>query len=296
MGTPTPAVFAKRGKRSPKTSAPVAQVPAVPTWHMLPIHQPLKIAVVGFASNTRDLAPFKDGTWQIWGLNNLWTFLPRYDAWWEVHDPEQIESLYGADYVKFLKELRIPLFMQKRYPEYPASIEIPRKELAEKVQNGRDFWPSSISFMVAMAIMLMSGPDGRALPGSELALYGIDLLGPDEYSFQREGCGFLIGIAEGRGIKVTIPDAASLLKGAYVYGYEAGEYSPAQYSTFLDSQTVFYAKKKEEALAMIHTYDGAIQAFQNAKTMFHHNVRGGKLAIVNPPPPQPPAAEGVKAT
>jgi len=248
---------------------------------------PLKIAVVGFASNSRDLAPFKDTSWQIWGLNNLWQYIPRFDAWWEVHDPAQIEQLYGPEYVKFLKELKKPLFMQKHYDEYPSSIEIPRKELAEKVQNGRDFWPSSISFMIATAIYMGA---------QEIALYGIDLLGDDEYSFQREGCGYLIGIAEGRGIKVTIPDPASLLKHSYVYGYEAGEFSPGQFETFLMNQATQYAQKKQELLAQIHTFDGACQAFQNAHTMFKHHYRGGKLAGVPTTPAVTPAAPTTGAT
>ena len=276
-------------------------IPVVPTKRN-------RIAVVGFASNTRDEAPFKDTSWEIWGLNNLHTFVPRWDRWFEMHDPKQIEQLYGAEYVKFLKEATNPVYMQKHEDDVPASVEFPRLDLEKRVV-GRQFWPSSISFMLALAVDELSIPDPldpkrwRAIEGAELFIAGIDLLGDDEYTFQREGCGHLIGIAEGRGIKVTIPEKASLLKAAYMYGYEAGEYSPDPLITFCNSQTTAYQKKQQEALASVHTYDGAAQAFQTVATMAKHLGRGGVVAGVIPQPkekkpddqvhPDGPAAVGV---
>jgi len=242
-----------------------------------------KIAVVGFASNTRDEAPYKDTSWEIWGLNNLWSFLPRWDRWFEVHDPKQLEGLYGPEYIKFLKEAAQPIYMQAHVPEYPASIAYPKAELEERV-NPRKFWPSSISFMLALAIDELSDSDKRAIPGAEIFIAGIDLLGDDEYTFQREGCGHLIGLAEGRGIKVTIPEKASLLKANYEYGYQSGEFSPDAFDTYLASQAAQYTKKQQEAIATVHTYDGASQAFQTARTMFKHYSRGGAVAKVETKP------------
>jgi len=255
------------------------------------VPRPLKIALVGFASNTRDLAPYGDTSWEIWGLNNLWKYLPRYDRWFEIHDPKQLEGLYGAEYVEFLKNTTKPVYMQKHFDEYPSSVEIPKADLEKRVMNGRPFWPSSISFMLALAIDMLSDENGKALEGAELGVYGIDLIGEDEYSFQREGAGYLIGIAEGRRIKVTVPDPASLLKANYVYGYDAGEYSPDGYDTFLMAQMSQYAKKKEEALSTVHTYDGAFQGFSNALTMYRHHKRGGVLAGNKPAPTTGEAAK-----
>lgn len=242
--------------------------------------QRTKIAVVGFASNTRDEAPYKDTTWEIWGLNNLWNFLPRYDRWFEIHDPKQIEQLYGAEYVGFLKATTSPLYMQAHFDEYPASISYPKAEMEARVV-GRKFWPSSISYMLALAIDTLTDytvSPPRAVPGAEIGVWGIDLLGDDEYSFQREGCGHLIGVAEGRGIKVTVPEKASLLKTNYDYGYDSGEFSPDAFDTFLMHQAGTYERKQQEAMATVHTYDGAKQAFLTARTMFKHYARGGAVA------------------
>jgi hypothetical protein len=251
----------------------------------------LKVAVVGFASNSRDLAPYSDHSWEIWGLNNLYKYLPRWTRWFEMHDPEQIGALYGTEYVEFLQKSTQPVYMQKHYEAYPASIEFPRSELAKRVQSGREFWPSSISYMLALAIDELTDPaTGRARAGAEIGLYGIDLLGDDEYSFQREGCGFLVGVAEGRGIKVTIPPAASLLKHAYMYGYEVGEHSPDQYEVYLASQAQMYGQKRMEALAQAQTFDGAMQGFQTALTMYRHQKRGGALAQPETKPAEAKAA------
>jgi hypothetical protein len=133
----------------------------------------------------------------------------------------------------------------------------------------------------------------RAIPGAELFVAGIDLLGDDEYTFQREGCGHLIGIAEGRGIKVTIPEKASLLKAGYMYGYEAGEFSPDPAITFALSQAGAYEKKQQEALATVHTYDGAKQAFQTMATMLKHLGRGGVVGGVIPQPKEKKANDAI---
>lgn len=243
-----------------------------------------KISLVGFASNTRDLAPYKDASWEIWGLNNLYAFIPRYTRWFEMHDPAQILGLYGQPYVDFLKGCTVPLYMQKHVPEYPASIAFPLAELGAQGYGGEDgqFWPSSISYMLALAISEQP---------AEIALYGIDLVGGDEHSLQREGCGFLIGLARGRGIKVTIPPAASLLKSSYRYGYDPGQWSPDEFDTFLAGQAAMYDGKKRESEAALHVYDGATQAYTNARTMYAHARRGGRLAGV--PPKEQPKDEGL---
>jgi hypothetical protein len=176
--------------------------------------------------------------------------------------------------------------MQKHYDEYPASIEFPLAELSAQGLAGPsgNFWPSSISYMLALA--LSENP-------AEVGLWGVDLVGGDEHSLQREGCGFLIGLALGRGVKVTIPEAASLLKSSYRYGYDPGEWSPDQYETFLVSQTNSYGQKKREVEATLHTYDGAEQAFRNALTFYQHARRGG---VVNGGglPGVPPLKEAAK--
>jgi hypothetical protein len=74
----------------------------------------------------------------------------------------------------------------------------------EVEQTTGDYWCSSIAYMFALA--LHEGAE-------EIALYGVDMRGDnDEYAYQRPNMEYLIGLARGRGVLVTLPDACSLCK------------------------------------------------------------------------------------
>lgn len=61
-----------------------------------------KVALVGFSQKTRDMAPFADDTWEIWGLNEEYNWFPkkvgdevvveswlkRFDRWFQMHPRE----------------------------------------------------------------------------------------------------------------------------------------------------------------------------------------------------------------
>ncbi len=71
--------------------------------------------------------------------------------------------------------------------------------------------------MLALAITeMVTHPDVKALHYGlgecEIALYGIDVSPDDEWSYQRACIEYLVGIAIGKGIKVTIPESSALLK------------------------------------------------------------------------------------
>jgi len=46
-----------------------------------------KLAIVGFAGTTRDLAPFDDDEYEIWGLNEEYNYdwMKRFDRWFQIH-------------------------------------------------------------------------------------------------------------------------------------------------------------------------------------------------------------------
>jgi hypothetical protein len=48
-----------------------------------------KVALVGFADSWK-LAPFDDPTVDVWGLNELYKYVPRWDRWFELHDAETL--------------------------------------------------------------------------------------------------------------------------------------------------------------------------------------------------------------
>jgi len=46
-----------------------------------------KVAIVGFAEATRALAPFDDPSYEVWALNEEYTYpwLKRFDRWFQMH-------------------------------------------------------------------------------------------------------------------------------------------------------------------------------------------------------------------
>ena len=167
-----------------------------------------KIAIVGFARPHRDLAPYDDPSWEIWGVNDAWSFMPRSDRWFEIHSlaVHEWELRRAKGHIEFLASYDGPLYMIDHYDQYPNSIAFPLAEVLEGL--GRVYLTSSIAYMLALAIH--ENPE-------EIGMWGVDMRSQTEYAKQRPACEWLIGVAEGRGIKVTLPEGCALMQGE-LYG------------------------------------------------------------------------------
>lgn len=166
----------------------------------------LKVAIVGLASSTHDDAPWVDSTWEKWGLpwdDKAWPFMDRH---FEMHDQRLLDgphSQRGPDYAARLQDCD-RLYTQSNYPF---------AEVAKTI--GQAYWNSSIAY--AMALAIHEGAE-------EIAIYGVDMDGTDEYAYQRPNMEYLIGFARGRGISVHIPKQSALCrfepKGIKFYDHE----------------------------------------------------------------------------
>ena len=154
----------------------------------------MKVAIVGLASSTHSDAPWFDDTWEKWGLpwdDKGWPFMARH---FEMHDQRLLDSEHskrGPDYAERLKDCS-RLYTQENYP-----FEAVAKTI------GQAYWNSSISYAMALAIH-----EGAR----EIAIYGVDMDGTDEYAYQKANMEYLIGVARGRGIQVYIPPQSALCK------------------------------------------------------------------------------------
>lgn len=177
-----------------------------------------KVALVGFASSYKD-APYDDDAWEIWGLNEAWKYLPRWDRWFELHKREIFAKEGDRDqaaHVVWLQQQPAddrPIYMLQRFPDIPASRSFPLQELTEAFfpDQPAGYWTSSVSYMLALAI---------AEGFQEIGLYGIDLASETEYAYQRPAAEYLIGVARGMGRTVTIAPGSALLKAPARYGYD----------------------------------------------------------------------------
>lgn len=119
-----------------------------------------------------------------------------------------------------INKRKLPLLSVRKYKHIPTSIEYPLKEVTNKVLGGKPYYIGGISYMIAYAVYQECW--------DKLTLYGINLDGKEEWSYQRPCVEHHLGIAVGRGMDVdVIGSEAKVLKSPAdaLYGY-LGTYPP----------------------------------------------------------------------
>lgn len=164
-----------------------------------------KVAIIG-TGETRDLAPYDDPEWEIWGLNENKQL--RADRWFQIHHikAETIEEIQWLN-----DNVKVPIYMVKHYPEIPLSIPYPLKEVL-KMPFAKPYFTCSFAYQVALAIYENF---------EEIGLWGVALPkgSPRERTVERMCLEWWLGVAAGRGTKITFPKSDLLLWHKYLYGY-----------------------------------------------------------------------------
>lgn len=206
-----------------------------------------KIALIGSAPSSVQLAPYKDLDWQIWGCSpGAIVHVPRADLWFEMHAMNDVNRpCRDPIYVERVNKLGCPVMMVEERPDiFPKAMRYPVEEMLEAF--GPWCWGSTISHMFALAIY--HRPE-------VIQLYGIDMSANEEYSLQRPTLHMLIDKAQDRGIEVQTPMESDLLRPTPMYGYR--EFDPL----FIKMQ-----KRREEITARINA---AEQRLSHARDEIH---------------------------
>ncbi len=241
--------------------------------------KPKKVAILGFAGTSRNLAPFNNPEWEVWGLNALFKEIPwatNFTRWFEFHpykDILSIEAGGGPEYQKFLQQLKIPLYTEIQYDEFPTSVRYPLEKICDTFHIGTQelrrivknehveymnirnaYLTNSISQMIALAIYEMLYENSGI---EEIGIWGVDMAHSTEYSAQRPSCEFYLGICEGLRLAGklktwTLPKESSLLKHKYIYGYES------------EAENAFKAALKARKQQLINTRNQYLQQVQTA--------------------------------
>lgn len=184
-----------------------------------------KIALVGSAPSSVNLAPFGDTSWEIWGCSpGLYPFAKRVNAWFEIHNWELGKERFSTDYKTFMAKLACPVYMISPVAEIPGSVAYPIDAVFNHVcgwtvnpageWRARHFsradFSSSISWMFALAIM--QKPD-------VIGLWGIDMSASEEWVFQRSACQNMIELCKALGIEVAVPGESDILRPPPLYGF-----------------------------------------------------------------------------
>ena len=167
-----------------------------------------KLAIVGAGKTTRHTAPFDDVSFDIWGIhkhaNADW--MKRCDAVIEVHsehkikistspgvpNDEYLEWLYTTDTLIYT----VHLSGFENFKPYPLE-EIKRDLLGYISIMDREINIFNSSVDYALALGIYQGY-------KEMEIYGMPMRSGKEYTHQRPGFAFWVGLAVGRGVKINM--------------------------------------------------------------------------------------------
>lgn len=224
-----------------------------------------RVAIVGFAESSRNLAPYDDPSWEIWGLNQLDHHIPRADRWFEIHQRQVFlaDTVRDVDYLATLRGFQIPVYMQEHHADIPNSVRFPIERV---LQFGEiDYFQSSIALMFALAMV-----EGF----EEIGVWGVDLVVGSEYDYQKPNLEFWLGLALGKGLRVSLPAQTALLKQSYRYGYD---HPPSKGPLTLQHFDTRIAKLQEEhgrLLTQINACEGALMEAQNWRFALELALKG----------------------
>jgi len=204
-----------------------------------------KVALVGYAPSWKD-APYNDPDIEIWIMNDMYDFAPRYDRLFDIHMIDEIKTRKSRGegnklHYEMLKTIDKPIYMQEHYPEIPASVKFPLDILTDAYKTDsmgdKIFLACSVSHMLALAIY-----EGF----EEIQIYGIHEAVDSEYKDEMPSVVYWLGFAAGKGIKIKVSPDSPLLKAYFVYGYEEPEY--AEFHRALEGEKIRIQNIQKEAV------------------------------------------------
>jgi hypothetical protein len=232
------------------------------TTSTLPVTAPpvKKAAIVGTAG-TWKLCPFQDPDLHIYGLNDLYVLgmsLQNFKGWFDLHPLHQMVFRAGrtvseADFqpgqylrpqghLDWLRTRPFPVFLQQAQPTWPNSREFPREQIQAKFGK---YFSSTPAWMLAW--LIQEGYD-------EIHVYGIHLATQWEYMRQRPNFEWLLGVAMGKGVRVVVPERASILKDHFIYAYEQKPEVPVDHVRRRLHQTKVFGKRLNDIKAQLPWY------------------------------------------
>lgn len=178
----------------------------------------MKVAIVA-KGGTSSLAPWRNPEWEIWGLP--WISYPRVTRLFDLHTQEcvdccPVEWFQKGEWVeKGRKQFEtVPVYCDSsRAHLYPDAVPYPLEAVQAFLPYA--YLENSIAYQLALA--MYEGAE-------EIGLYGVHMMGRPEFVYERPSVTYLVGLAQGKGIRVSIPPGSPLFMSAY----EAGRYGPKE--------------------------------------------------------------------
>ena len=182
---------------------------------------PEKIAICGTGSGWELLPIQSDHT--IYCLND-YVYAEKYGVTPDVlfimdildEKPMVVAGMQNlGEVIQRINKMGVPLVAPFKYAEIPKSEAFPLEE-CEK-QFGMAYFTNTIAYMIAYA--LLKG-------AKEIDIYGVNQASSSEYFYEKSGVEYWLGVANGRGVKISINGSKSELLsnkarfgGGLLYGY-----------------------------------------------------------------------------
>ncbi|MBL4621018.1 MAG: hypothetical protein JKY89_01330 [Immundisolibacteraceae bacterium] len=217
-----------------------------------------KVLILGSSYNTLKDAPIDNQDYTIIALSGFQNSC--VDIYFEMHDRKKWRK--GTN--EYLYSCKKPVVCQKQYGDLPKSIDFPFTECFQDIQE--NYYTSSISYILAFVLLYKNV--------EEIAIYGVDLTDDEEYRNQRPCTEYLLGILQGRGVKLNIPNKSALLKSDHLYGYEkkSDQYISLEYLQARQQQIFNERKDLQFQLKML---EGAARENEQHIANYKKLDRGG---------------------
>lgn len=174
-----------------------------------------KVGLLGSHTNSLVFAPWDDPSWELWGHASARGLYKRSpDVYFDLHRREcwTRRQNMKAEYPRWLAANRVPIYMQAKHPEVPASLKYPLEQVCMELPERYRYFTNHVAYMIALAL---------AQGVTHIGLFGVNYGHHSEYQTQRGSAEFWLGVAHGRGVQLVLPSTSTLLqepKALYGYG------------------------------------------------------------------------------
>ena len=181
---------------------------------------PLKtreVVLLGYAEDTRLLLDSMRDDVEVWGINMANAFTKRKGHYWFQLHPRSWATggnaptgYYGRpkEHLDFLRKFEgEAVWMLESATDIPKMRLYPRAEIASLYG---EYLTSTFAYMLALALY----EHDHGMPIQTVHLFGINLSALEEYAGQRPCAEYWLGRLEQAGVRVDVPAASALLKGA----------------------------------------------------------------------------------
>ena len=181
------------------------------------------LVIMGSHPRTRGLFDFSRTDCDVWLFNEAakQEWAKRADGVFQLHIPTIWRNPLNRNdpkHYEWLKTTETPVFMQEKYEDVPASVELPKDGILGMMPNARTNGKPirEVSCSPAWALAY-----GIYLGYKRIEVYGVELESDTEYHYQQGNWKFWVGVAAGRGIEI---DLHTTMFDSPLYGYEGEVY------------------------------------------------------------------------